>query len=81
MRRGLEMATCAATTTTVRDLFAMAEIARLKRNAEVEVRVVEIPADWFPPVSGVCIKATMNKLVDLGEKMGADPSNWSTSPP
>jgi hypothetical protein len=59
----------------------MAEIARLKRKAQVEVRIVEIAADWSPPVSGVFIKETMNTLVDLGEKMGADPSSWSTSPP
>jgi hypothetical protein len=81
MQRSLETATRAATTTAVRHLFAMAEIARLKRNAEVEVRVVEIPADWSPPVPGVFIKETMNNLVNLGEKMGADPSSWSTSPP
>jgi hypothetical protein len=29
----------------------------------------------------IFVKETMNNLVDLGEKMGADPSSWSTSPP
>ena len=55
----------------------MAEISRLKRNADVEVRVVSIPGDWVPPVPGVFKKETMNNLADLGEKMGADPASWS----
>jgi hypothetical protein len=59
----------------------MAEIARLKRKAEVEVRIVSIPGDWYPPVDGTFVRETMNNLADLGEKMGADPSSWSTSLP
>ena len=58
----------------------MAEISRLKRKADVEVRVVSIPGDWFPPVPGVFIKETMNNFADLGEKMGADPASWSNEP-
>ena len=49
----------------------MAEISRLKRKADVEVRIVSIPGDWFPPVPGTFIKETMNNLADLGERMGA----------
>jgi len=30
---------------------------------------------------GTFKKDTMNSLTDLGEKMGADPSGWSTEPP
>jgi Patatin-like phospholipase len=78
--RSLETSTRAATATAVRHLFAMAEISRLKRKADVEVRIVSIPGDWVPPVPGVFIKETMNNLADLGEKMGADPANWSTQP-
>jgi hypothetical protein len=81
IQRSLDTSTRAATATAVRHLFAMAEIWRLKRKADVEVRVVSIPGDWFPPVAGTFVKETMNNLVDLGEKMGADPSSWSTSPP
>lgn len=81
IQRSLETSTRAATATAVRHLFAMAEISRLKRKADVEVRVVSIPGDWFPPVPGTFIKETMNNLADLGEKMGADPSSWSTVPP
>ena len=79
--RSLETSTRAATATAVRHLFAMAEISRIKRKADVEVRIVSIPGDWFPPVPGTFIKETMNNLTDLGEKMGADPSSWSTEPP
>jgi hypothetical protein len=80
IQRSLETSTRAATATAVRHLFAMAEISRLKRKADVEVRVVSIPGDWFPPVPGVFIKESMNNLADLGEKMGADPASWSTEP-
>ena len=80
IQRSLETSTRAATATAVRHLFAMAEISRLKRKADVEVRVVSIPGDWSPPVPGVFIKETMNNLSDLGEKMGADPASWSNQP-
>ena len=81
IRRSLETSSRAATATAVRHLFAMAEISRLKRKADVEVRVVSIPSDWFPPVPGTFKKETMDNLVDLGEKMGADTSSWSNEPP
>jgi hypothetical protein len=81
IQRSLETSTRAATATAVRHLFAMAEISQLKRHADVEVRVVSIPGDWFPPVPGTFVKETMNSLADLGEKMGADPKSWSDQPP
>ena len=80
IQRSLETSSRAATATAVRHLFAMAEISRLKRNADVEVRIVSIPGDWVPPVPGVFKKETMNNLADLGEKMGADPASWSNDP-
>jgi hypothetical protein len=80
IQRSLETSTRAATATAIRHLFAMAEISELKRNADVEVRVVSIPPDWSPPVPGVFKKETMNSLADLGEKMGADPASWSDKP-
>ena len=43
--------------------------------------VVSIPEDWVQPVEGTFAKETMSNLVDLGEKIGADPSRWSTRPP
>ena len=65
---------------TVHD-FAQAEIAPLKRGASMEVRVIAAPDDWAPPKPGVFIKETMNALADLGERMGADPASWRTTPP
>jgi predicted acylesterase/phospholipase RssA len=79
--RALELSTRSATLTAMRHLHAMAEISRLKRNADVEVRIASIPGDWSAPVPGVFIKETMNNLADLGERMGADPSSWRTDPP
>jgi predicted acylesterase/phospholipase RssA len=81
IQRSMDTASRAATTTAVRHLYTMAEVARLKRNADVEVRVVSIPGDWYPPVAGTFVKETMNNLADLGERMGADPASWSTEPP
>jgi hypothetical protein len=76
VQRSLETATRASTVTAVKHLAALAEIARHKRKADVEIRIVSIPGDWSPPVPGVFAKETMNDLADLGERMGADPANW-----
>ena len=81
IQRSLETSTRAATATAVRHLHAMAEVSRLKRKADVEVRTVSIPGDWFPPVAGTFIKETMNNLADLGERMGADTASWSSASP
>ena len=79
--RSLELSTRSATVTAMRHLHAMAEISRLKRHADVEVRIVAIPGDWTAPVPGVFIKETMNNLADLGERMGADSTVWHSEPP
>jgi hypothetical protein len=79
--RCLEMGTRSATVTSMRHLFAQAEVSRLKRGAVIEVRVVSVPEDWTPPQPGSFNKETMNALADLGERMGADPSSWRTEPP
>ena len=73
VQRSLETGTRASTAIGLRHLYAMAEIARLKRNADVEVYVISIPDDWVAPVEGTFAKETMNNLVDLGEKMGVTP--------
>jgi hypothetical protein len=56
-----------------------------KRPVVIVVAIHEISSvaspDDFVPKAGVFVKETMNVLADLGEKMGADPSTWSTSPP
>ena len=48
---------------------------------EVEFRFVAIPDDWEPPVPGSFKKETMQSLVNLGRKMGADAASWRTEIP
>jgi hypothetical protein len=79
--RSMEMSTRAATLTSMRHLFAQAEISRLKRNSTIEVRIVAVPDNWVPPKPGIFTPETMNTLADLGEKMGADPASWMTESP
>ncbi len=79
--RSLELSTRSATITAIRHLHAMAEISRLKRGAEVEVRLVAIPDDWDPPVAGAFMRQTMNELADLGARLGADPGSWISESP
>jgi hypothetical protein len=81
VQRALETGTRLSTITAFRHLLAMAEISRLKRHADVEVRIVAIPNDWVPPKEGTFVKETMNNLADLGVKMGSDPTSWMTSLP
>jgi predicted patatin/cPLA2 family phospholipase len=81
MYHSIELAIQSSTVNSIRHLYAQAEISKLKRGADVEVRVVSIPDHWSPPKLGVFVKETMNALADLGEHMGADPTSWRTEPP
>lgn len=81
MGRATIMATQTSTINSMRHLFTTAEIAKLKRNVEVEVRVMAVPDEWVPPKPGSFVKEVMNELADLGEKMGADPASWRTESP
>ena len=81
MGRATIMATQTSTINSMRHLFTMAEIAKLKRNVDVEVRVMAVPDEWVPPKPGSFVKEVMNELADLGEKMGADPASWRTESP
>jgi len=79
--RSTNIATQSATIVGMRHLFAMAEISRLKRNADVQVRVVAVPDGWVPPEPGVFKPKTMNELADIGARMGADSASWQTDSP
>ncbi|HSC93780.1 MAG TPA: patatin-like phospholipase family protein [Burkholderiales bacterium] len=81
MGRATIMATQTSTMNSMRHLFAMAEIAKLKRNVEMEVRVMAVPDEWVPPKPGTFVAEVMNNLADLGEQMGANPASWLTEPP
>jgi hypothetical protein len=81
MRRSTNLAPQSSTVNAIRHLCALAEISKLKRDADVEVRIVSVPDDWAPPKPGVFVRETMNALADLGEGMGANPSSWRAMPP
>jgi hypothetical protein len=81
MGRTTIMATQTSTLNSLRHLFAMAEVARLKYKADIEVRLMAVPEDYLPSKPGTFVKEVMNELADLGERMGADPASWITEAP
>jgi predicted acylesterase/phospholipase RssA len=81
MSRATIMATQTSTMNSIRHLFAISEIARLKRSVEIEVRVMAVPDEWVPPKPGTFVAEVMNDLADLGEKMGANPASWRAEAP
>jgi predicted acylesterase/phospholipase RssA len=81
MARTTIMATQTSTVNSIRHLFAIAEIARLRQRADVEVRLIAVPEDFVPAKPGSFVREVMNDLADIGERMGADPASWRTTPP
>ena len=81
VQRSVEVAIRASTVTSLRHLLSFAQTISLRGDADVEVRWIAIPEEWRPPVEGVFVKETMNDLVDLGRKLGADPSSWRRGDP
>ena len=79
--RSIEVAARAQSLASIRQLFLMAEVARLTVHADIEIRIIAIPDDWRPPKPGTFVKETMNDLADLGEKIGAGTGSWVTEPP
>lgn len=72
----LETAIRSATIAEIRWLAAEADYVNVKYDANIEVRVIAIPANWKPPVKGDFQKETMESLSDLGRQMGANPKSW-----
>jgi len=81
LNRATIMSTQTSTVNSIRHLYALAEIERLKQRADVEVRLIAVPEDWVPAKPGTFVKEVMNDLADLGERMGADPASWRTEAP
>ena len=81
MSRATIMSTQTSTINSMRHLYAIAEIVKLKYGAEMQVRVMAVPDEWVPPKPGTFVAEVMNNLADLGEKMGADPASWRTEAP
>ena len=80
-KRGLEVASHSFTAVTLRNLFLLAENARLRGEGEHEVRWVAVPSTWDPPVGDYFNQESMRSLSDLGRRMGEDPNSWNTQPP
>jgi hypothetical protein len=66
-----------ATLAEVRWLAAQADYVNTKYGTDIEVRVVTIPNDWRPPVTGDFEQKTMESLTDLGRTLGSDPRAWT----
>ena len=81
MRRSTVASTRTATINSIRHLFALAEVSRLKHGVDIEVRFMAVPDDWAPSLADIFVKEVMNDLADMGERMGADPSNWQEKSP
>jgi predicted acylesterase/phospholipase RssA len=81
LARGLTASSRAATLNSMRMLLLQAQVAHLRHDADVEVRMVAVPDGWVAPKPGTFVRETMNALADLGEKMGADPTSWRTAIP
>jgi len=79
--RATIMGTQTSTVNSIRHLYAMAELDKLKHKVDVQVRLISVPDDWVPPKPGSFVKEVMNELADLGERMGADPKSWRTEAP
>jgi predicted acylesterase/phospholipase RssA len=52
-----------------------------KMPGEIEFRFIAIPDEWVPPVKGTFKRETMQSLVELGRKLGADTRSWRTTIP
>ena len=81
MSRTTIMATQTSTLNSLRHLYAMAEVARLKYKADIEVRLMSVPEDYMPSKPGTFVPEVMNELADLGERMGADAKSWRSDSP
>ena len=81
MGRATIMSTQTSTVNSIRHLYALAEIERLKNKADVQVRLISVPEEWVPSKPGTFVKEVMNDLADVGERMGADPKSWRSEAP
>ena len=81
MGRATIMATQTSTVNSMRHLFTLAELTRVKHGADVQVRVMAVPDSFVPAKPESFNAEVMNTLADIGEQMGADPKSWRTEAP
>jgi predicted acylesterase/phospholipase RssA len=70
----------ASTLASIEHLAMQVELLRAVGLADVELRYVAVPEAFRAPVPGIFEPETMSMLVELGRKMGADPSSWQAVP-
>lgn len=74
----LATAVRSSTYTSLQNLAGQLELINLSGLGRKQLRVISIPNDWRPPAEGRFERETMQSLVDLGFKLGSDPSAWTT---
>ena len=81
LARSVDVSVRASTITSLRHLYAHAEVSNLLGDGEIEVRWIGIPNDWRAPVEGIFKKETMNSLADIGYQLGKSRAAWNTEAP
>ena len=80
--RSLAVSVGSSEVVALRELYALAELTRLRGDGEVEVRWIAIeesvPTSVFPDIFE---ESQMRALSDLGRRIGADPNSWNTESP
>jgi len=81
INRATIMGTQTSTINSLRHLYALAALEKLRSGVDVEVRLIVVPEEWIPSRPGTFVKEVMNELADVGEKLGADPASWRREAP
>lgn len=75
--RSVELMLSAQVAAPLNRLALFAEGMRLRHGLQVEVRWVQIPADWrMPPDISEFHPSVTNGLSDLGLRLGREPASW-----
>lgn len=68
-----------STLQTIQDVETFANLINKREDFDVQIHYVAIPQDYkILDTPDLFNKEKMRALVELGEKMGADPSKWKT---
>ena len=81
--QAVEMSMGAAEIVAIRQLYALAEITKLRGDGDVEVRWIALPEDFKVPDGGgeFFDQAAMRGMSEEGQRLGADPTSWMTTSP
>ncbi len=75
--RSIELMLNAQIAAPLNRLTLFVDSMRMKHKLDVELRWVQIPADWTsPPDVSDFHPSVTNSLADLGRRMGSDPASW-----